>query len=206
MNTEFTVWPTDASSFMNGFEATGKVIRTLESLNIAYMLVGGHSSMAYGIPRTTKDADIVLSVEPSALETLATELGDEFHLDPQGSFEMVTGTMRYHLWIPTAKFEIELFLLSMDPHDQARFDRRIPVVLGHLNGVTARIPTVEDVIIMKVRWYAVAKRGKDLDDVRDVIAVQGDDALDWDYIHRWTAEHGTSALLDEIRASIPPLD
>lgn len=27
-----------------------------------------------------------------------------------------------------------------------------------------------------------------------------------DYIHRWTAEHGTRGLLDEIRASIPPLD
>ena len=42
--------------------------------------------------------------------------------------------------------------------------------------------------------------------MRDVIAVQGDEVLDWDYIHRWTAEHGTRELLDEIRASIPPLD
>jgi len=56
---------------------------------------------------------------------------------------------------------------------------------------------------------ALDKRGVDYideDDVRDVIAVQGDGALDWAYIHRWTAEHGTRELLDEIRASIPPLD
>lgn len=85
---------------MDGFEATGRVIGTLERLGYRYMLVGGLSSMAYGIPRSTKDAD----------------------------------------------------------------------------------------------------------DLRDVIAVQGDEALDWDYIHRWTAEHGTRELLDEIRASIPPLD
>lgn len=99
-----------------------------------------------------------------------------------------------------------MFPLSSDPHDLARFERRLPIVLEHLNGVTARIPAAEDVIITKARRYAVAKRGKDFDDIRDVIAVQGDDALDWDYIHRRTAEHGTSALLDEIRASIPPLD
>jgi hypothetical protein len=42
--------------------------------------------------------------------------------------------------------------------------------------------------------------------VRDVIAVQGDELLDWDYIHHWCGIHGTRVLLDEIRASIPPID
>jgi len=32
------------------------------------------------------------------------------------------------------------------------------------------------------------------------------DKLGVDYIHHWCAQHGTRALLDEIRASIPPLD
>ena len=41
---------------------------------------------------------------------------------------------------------------------------------------------------------------------RDILAVQGDDALDWEYIHRWTAKHKTRELPDEIRASIPPID
>ena len=59
---------------------------------------------------------------------------------------------------------------------------------------------------MKLRWYATAKRGKDRDDIRDVIAVQGDDMLDWDYICHWTAKHGTGPLLEEIRTSIPPID
>lgn len=42
--------------------------------------------------------------------------------------------------------------------------------------------------------------------IRDVIAVQGEDAFDWDYIHRWAGEHGTRSRLDEIRASIPPIE
>ena len=68
------------------------------------------------------------------------------------------------------------------------------------------LPSAEDVIVTKLRWAERAKRGKDYEDVRDVIAVQGDAALDWDYIHRWAAEHGTRTLLDQIRASIPPID
>jgi hypothetical protein len=189
----------------DGFEATRKVIAALEELGIPYMVVGGLSSMAYGNPRTTKDADIVLAVDGGGLDLLADKLGDEFSLDPQGSFEMVTGTSRYHLRVPSVRFEIELFLLSDDAHDRARFERRRPFPSRQL-GARTMIPSAEDVIIMKLRWYAIAKRGKDGDDIKDIIGVLGDDALDWDYIHRWTAEHGTRALLDEIRASIPPLD
>lgn len=189
----------------DGFEATGKVIAALEELRIPYMVVGGLSSMAYGNPRTTKDADIVLAVDGGGLDLLADKLGDEFRLDPQGSFEMVTGTSRFHLRVPSVRFEIELFLLSDDAHDRARFERRRPFPSRQL-GLRTMIPTVEDVIIMKLRWFAIAKRGKDGDDIKDILGVLGDDALDWDYIHRWTAEHGTGALLDEIRASIPPLD
>ncbi len=62
------------------------------------------------------------------------------------------------------------------------------------------MPTAEDVIITKLRWA----RSKDRDDVRDVIAVQGD-AIDWPYVHAWADQHGTRGLLDEIRASIPPI-
>ena len=136
---------------MDGFEATAKTIATMESLGIDYMLVGGLSSMAYGIPRSTRDADIVLAVEQSALDRLAEELGPEFELDPQGSFEMVTGTSRYHLRVPDIAFEIELFLLSDDPHDRSRFERRQSIRSEQL-GVSATIPTAEDVIVMKLRW------------------------------------------------------
>ena len=35
------------------------------------------------------------------------------------------------------------------------------------------VPTAEDVIVMKLRWFQIAKRGKDRDDVCNIIAVQG---------------------------------
>jgi hypothetical protein len=64
--------------------------------------------------------------------------------------------------------------------------------------------TAEDVIITKLHWALLGNRYKDREDVRDVIAVQAD-RIDWDYVHRWCEQHGTRALLDEIRASIPPI-
>ena len=189
----------------DGYEATRIVVETLNRCNTPHMVVGGLSSNAYGIPRSTKDADIVLAVDGKALFAMAAELGPEFHLDDQASFEMVTGTLRYHLRVPAIAFEVELFLLSSDPHDQARFNRRRTVRSNQI-GTDIMVPSAEDVVIMKLRWAKIAKRDKDRDDVRNIIAVQGDAALDWGYIHRWCEVHDTRALLDEICASIPPID
>ena len=49
-----------------------------------------------------------------------------------------------------------------------------------------------------------AQRRKDVEDVTNVIAVQANH-IDWDYINQWCDLHGTRSLLDEIRASIPPI-
>jgi hypothetical protein len=71
-------------------------------------------------------------------------------------------------------------------------------------GREVNMPTVEDVIITKLRWALMAQRSKDREDVRNIIAIQ-DQNIDWSYVHGWNDQHGTRALLDEIRLSIPPL-
>ncbi len=81
----------------DGYEATKVVIEALRKLGVPHMVVGGLSSNAYGIPRSTKDADIVLAVDP-----------------------------RFLLRVPSIAFGVELFMLSFDPHDQARFKRLRP--------------------------------------------------------------------------------
>ncbi len=117
------------------------------------------------------------------------------------SFETVTMRRRYVADVIGTPFKIEFFLLNDDPHNQERFRRRRRVPLLDRQ---VWIPSVEDVIITKLHWAMLGRRSKDRDDVRDVSAVQGD-RIDWDYVHRWCDQHGTRALLDEIRASIPPI-
>lgn len=188
----------------NGNEVAARFVEAFNALGIDFFLAGSYSSNYYGVPRATKDADFV-AVLSGKVTALADFLGDEFVLDPQTSFEGITGTLRDIFVIPSVPFKVEIFHLSDDPHDQSRYERRVSVFDDSL-GCSVFIPTPEDVIVTKLRWERLGKRGKDANDVRDVIGVLGDDALDWDYIHRWTAEHGTRQLLDEIRASVPPID
>jgi hypothetical protein len=186
---------------MNSDEATLAVIDLLEARQVPYMVVGSFSSNYYGVPRSTKDADIVIELKVSAVRSLAEELGDQFRLDPQPTFETVTMTTSQRLEVIGIPFKIEFFHLSEDTHDQERFRRRRRVSLGARH---VCLPTAEDVIITKLRWIQSSARSKDWDDVRNIIAVRGD-KVDWEYVYSWCDRHGTRATLDEIRQSIPPI-
>jgi hypothetical protein len=184
---------------MNSEDAAIAVIDALESLAVPYMLVGSFSSNFYGIPRATHDADFVVQLREGQVRALAQSLGPAFRLDPQMSFESVTGTTRYTIRLADTPFEVELFSLSDDDYDRQRFLRRRRVWLRNRETF---LPSAEDVIITKLRWSRGGRRGKDVDDARNVIAVQGA-RIDWDYVGSWCGRHGTRDLLESVRSSIP---
>jgi hypothetical protein len=99
--------------------------------------------------------------------------------------------------------EIALFVAeAFDAcNNQERFRRRRQIRLWDRQ---VWLPTVEDMIITKLHWGLLANRSKDREDVRDMIAVQGD-RIDWEYVHGWCEQHGTRSLLDDIRYSIQPI-
>ena len=174
-------------------EALAQVLAVLAELEIPYLLVGSFSSNFYSYPRATNDADIELQFRDGDLTRIWERLGPDFIVDPQTSFEMLTGTLRDVITFRPTKFDIEFYRLGNDPHLQERFARRKQVALPELS-VAAVLPTAEDVVIQKLRW----QREKDIDDVRKVLAIQYD-KLDWEYISKWTAVHGTSELLGRLR-------
>ncbi len=188
---------------MNLEDAVLAVLAGLNRLAVPYMLVGSFSSNTYGIPRATQDADFVVQVEAEGVRRIVEQLGPPFRLEPQVTFETITATTRYAVEVTGTAFTIEFFLLSDDPHDKQRFVRRQEVELpGHRAAAT--MPTAEDVVITKLRWFKSARRAKDFDDVRGIIAVRGD-RLDWNYLHHWSDLHGTRELLEQALASIPPV-
>lgn len=180
-------------------QITKQVITALNLAGIPHMVVGAFSRNAYAPPRSTQDADLVMALAGHSLKPVADALGSDFYLEAQTTFETNTGTLRDTFVEKESNFKIELFHLSQDGHDQERFRRRRATVF---DGEATFIPTPEDVIITKLRWA----RRKDVDDVRDILRFMEHTALDWNYIHHWTGQHGSRAKLDAIRATVPPLD
>jgi hypothetical protein len=179
-------------------EAVEALLDSLDAAEVPYVLTGSLASNFHGVPRSTRDADIVVAMPPGGLERLAQALPPALTLDAQGAFETVTGTMRHVVRLQESVFVLELFLLSDDPHDVERFARRLRV---RAFGRDIWVPTAEDVIVTKLRWAAGGGRSKDIEDVRNVVAVST--VIDWPYVRHWCARHGTTALLERILGSLP---
>lgn len=183
---------------MNETEAVLYLINALETMRAEYAISGSFASNFWGEPRSTRDIDIIFRPETLDVSELGQKVSSAFELDTQMRFEGITGTSRYVLVDRRTGFQAELFLLTDDPFDQSRFARRTQ---AELSGVRAIFLTAEDVIVQKLLWLQRSGDQKHNEDVRKTMAVQYA-GLDWDYIRRWTEEHGTGGLLDKILKSI----
>ena len=166
-----------------------RFLEAVEELGLDYMLVGAFSVNVYGIPRSTKDADIVVSLRDGQLSSLMERLGPDYQLDRQMTFETITLSVRNVILYRPTTFKIEMFYLSEDPFAVERFGRRVRKDAPQF-GMSVWVPTAEDVIVQKLRWH----RPKDLIDAQDVLSVQHD-RCDLDYVRKWTETHGTGHLL-----------
>ena len=183
---------------MKSDDSVAAVIEVLNHLGLRYMVTGSLASNVYGFERASVDADFVVQPDSDSIVLLGRSLPASLKMDTQATFETITGTTRFIIRAGK-RFKIEVFILSDDAHDQERFRRRRRGVVA---GQPVWLPSPEDVIVTKLRWSKEGKRTKDVDDVRNVIAVQGD-AIDWAYVARWCDEHGTRELLDNIRKDVP---
>ncbi len=174
------------------------VLEAVETAGVPYVIVGALAYGAWGIPRSTKDADFVVACAGPELDSVLRNLPSSFSIDPQARMELFTGTLRWVLHLDGTPFEIEVFLLGADPHHAEIFARKRRERILMIDR-EAWIPTAEDLVIQKLRWA----RRKDLDDVQNILAVQGD-FIDYPHIETWCARHGTLERLAEVRAGIPP--
>ena len=175
-----------------------RVLDSLDSVGIRYVLVGSFASNVYGVVRSTLDADIVVQTAPGQVADLIRSLGPQFERELQTQFETVTGTQKTLLRERESGFEIELFDLSNDRHDQERFARRRKLPMFDRE---TWVLAVEDVLVTKLRWLHLANRAKDLGDIQNVIAVSGD-IVDWPYVERWCDQHGSRPQLEKIREEL----
>jgi hypothetical protein len=183
---------------MSSDDISRRVVQILNEHRIPYMVVGSLSSTFHSIIRSTKDADIVVQSELGDVARLIADECKTLRLDPQLGFESVTATTKIVLRAESEEFEVEVFGLSDDPHDQQRFERRVCV---DWYGVPMWMSSVEDALITKVRWANQIGRAKDIADAQNIIGVSGE-RIDWPYVERWCDEHGSRPLLEKIREEL----
>ncbi|NJM37958.1 MAG: hypothetical protein HC845_08955 [Akkermansiaceae bacterium] len=175
------------------------VIQACEAEKIPHMITGAFAYNAYGIPRSTKDVDFVIDVTGNSVNRVINRLEPTVEFGNQVQFDTLTWGRR-HIGKPREGLvvHVELFELFDDPFVKEQFRRRIYRASDQLH-LQTWLPTAEDIVIQKIRWA----RSKDLDDARDVLAVQGLENLDMSYIEKWCEIHKTTNRLNSIISSLP---
>jgi hypothetical protein len=90
-------------------------IRSLESLKVAYMLVGSFASIAYGEPRFTQDIDIVLDLpETSVADFCSAFPPPEFYLNQDSIVDAIRKKFQFNLLHPGSGSKIDFLAVRTD--------------------------------------------------------------------------------------------
>ncbi len=160
------------------------------------VIVGGIAASFLGTPRYTVDLDAVflLSIEdlPKFLE-MAAQQGIEPRIADAIAFARQSRVLLLKHVASGTAIDISLGML---PFEVEMIERSQMFDLG---GIQLRLPTSEDLIIMK----AVARRPKDLEDIRAIVAKQP--FLDKKRIRFWLEQFGEALDWPELWREIEKL-
>src|SRR5690349_14848734 len=107
------------------------VIEAAESAGVDFMVVGAVAAGAYGVPRSTRDVDLLVAVNvEGGVATLIANLSSVVQFEAQVLFDTLTWGRR-HVGVSRSPppFKVELFEMFDDPFVQSEFSRRQKVFL-----------------------------------------------------------------------------
>jgi hypothetical protein len=168
----------------------------LEAAGIPYMVTGSVASFVYGLPRFTHDLDLVVQMRKAHIARLASELGTGWYVDSEWIEEAIARGSQFNVISHETGFKVDVWLLTDEPFDQSRFSRRR---CEEIEGRGISVPSAEDAILAKLRWYKQAPSDRHLDDAREVWESFAQE-LDLDYLQDWADRLGIADILEEVRS------
>jgi hypothetical protein len=162
----------------------------LKKNNIEHVFVGALAAMAYGRPRATLDADIVLLVDfDKAEQVLAAieEAGRDISRREYVLKKLQEGRPAKIIWDDIFSFDLRLASYGIDV-EAIRRARTIS-----LGDEVVRIAPPEEIIVYKLARF----QGHDREDIRGILRTQK--ALDWERMEDLAEDLADQAEIPEIQ-------
>lgn len=179
-----------------------RVVETLDTLDIPYMVAGSFASSVHGVPRMTYDADMVAEIRLDHVVPLVANLQDEFYVDGEMIREAIRRRSSFNVIHLQSMFKVDVFLLKPRIFDQIEFARRRREGLLEGQEEKVYVTTPEGIILSKLEWYRMGGEvsGRQYRDVLGVIREQSESgALDWSYLTHWAGQLDVDDLLERAR-------
>ncbi len=171
--------------------------RALDDAGVGYMLTGSLASSLQGEPRATHDVDLVIEVDPRAVDALAAAFGaPAFFFDDAAARDSLARGSLFNLLDTITGDKVDFWPLTSSGFDASRFARRVTT---QAFGSPISVSAPEDTILQKLRWAAESGvMERQLDDAAAVYEVQSG-VLDEDYLDDWARKLGVTEFLAEAR-------
>lgn len=182
------------SAVSDELEILKSVTAKLDSARIPYMDTGSMAANYYTTPRMTRDIDMVVELSEEDVSRVVGLFHDEYYIDPEMVRQAVQTQSMFNMIHNILVVKVDCVVRKNSEYRREEFARRRAItVAGHRISIVAP----EDLILSKLDWAKESRSQIQLDDVRNLLrSVQG---LDTDYLNRWAARLGLTALYQEVR-------
>jgi hypothetical protein len=187
--------------------AVADFVSVLDELGIRYYAGGSVASSIHGVPRYTKDVDLVADLAPEQTDSLVTKLNKDFYADAGQMRDALRFGRSFNAIHFATGFKIDVFPLRKDAFhegEMARSEKRVWEV-DSTDSVELKVASAEDTILEKLIWY---QRGGQVSDQQwsDVLGVATTRQLDRDYLREWAPRLGVADLLDRLSGEAGQID
>ncbi len=156
-----------------------KIVDVFETEDIDYMIVGGFAMSYYNKFRYTADMDIVVQMYPRHVDNIVKHFPDWLPFADSFKENAARGIV-FNLTDFQTGLRYDFMVYQDSDYNWTAFQRRRKV---DFYGITCSIAAPEDLVISKLKWYAMSKSNKQLEDVKFIIEEL---ELKREYLEIWT--------------------
>jgi hypothetical protein len=175
------------------------VMAAFRLIGIPFAVGGSLASSAWGMARSTLDADLVADINSHHVIPLYRLLQKDFYLDDQAMRHAVDNRTTFNLIHLKTMLKIDIFVLTHRGYDQQVLARKRMEIVSAIDEKDAvPLTTPEDIILHKLEWFRAGGEisERQWKDVLGVLKVQAE-KLDRAYLERWASELKLDDLLSK---------
>ncbi|MDR3197698.1 MAG: hypothetical protein LBU34_07485 [Planctomycetaceae bacterium] len=184
----------DNTLMMDLDRTTEKVMTILETTPYPFAVTGGLAAITYGDPRTTKNIDVIMEIDPrevNVADTFFEKFDNDFFFSLKSCREAIEQQTMFQAVDKETMFKVDFHLSDLVPGSCTR-RRNVRILTGRV----VPMVTAEDSILSKLVWIKLSS-DRSRKDVVAILRVQTN--LDNNYLDTTAEKLGVTKFLKELR-------
>lgn len=178
------------------FEFLRLIVERLDAAGIPYMLTGSLALAVWARPRMTRDVDVVIDADKSAVARLVNAFSNDCYASLEAAEEAVASGTMFNVIHTASLLKADFILRRDEEFEVTKFARRRRV---EVEGIRLEVISPEDLILSKLLWGRDTSSTRQAEDVRMVLAEAG--SLDEHYLSSWAETLGLAPVLLAVRSN-----